>query len=36
MRTKRYDGEDGSEGHTRALMPKMAGNDIGTQSPKRK
>ena len=24
------------KGHTRALMPKMAGNDIGTQSPKRK
>ena len=23
-------------GHTRAMMPKMAGNDIGTQSPKRK
>jgi hypothetical protein len=24
------------KGHTRALMPKMGGNDIGTQSPKRK
>lgn len=23
-------------GHTRAMMPKMAGNDIGTKSPKRK